>query len=269
MVVTSHQPDIRFCKIFADDRYTLDWLIDQGVDVNKTNTSRQATGYAGPQDIFDWSDHLLNNVAANGDFELFDHLGSRGADPHRSLALHDISRCRDEARAVAMVRQLLDKHNMNIDSDNEDMRDMFDLAPDSGTPLCVAACYRDFPVLEELLRRGANPKQRGKSGIYPLNNAIGTKNQEASLPAIEALLGAGVDPTSVLVDAAEHGKLGAARMCLRLGADLQEAREEALRRDCELAGYGLTLAQRAQGRESIEDVLSKLMAKSGSAPEGS
>ena len=54
-----------------------------------------------------------------------------------------------------------------------------------------------------------------------------------------------------IVVAAEHGKLEAARVRLKLGADLQNARQEVLRRDRELAEYGLMQQERAEGREHV------------------
>lgn len=181
--------------------------------------------------MFDWSNHLLNNVAANGDIEFFDYLVSRGADPHRSLALHDVSRCRDDDKATAMVHHLLDAHNMNIHADNEDLRDFFHDAPDSGTPLCSAIDNQNLAVVKALLDRGAKVDKWGARGHIPISIAAGTcMNGKRFEPAVRPLLQAGTDPDMALECAIGAGMLDAAEACLEHGADpvngLRLAREQ-------------------------------------------
>jgi hypothetical protein len=107
------------------------------VDINQTDTYRIDTGQR-PGNCRDFSLKVLNNVSANGDIALFDHLVARGADPHRSLALHSVSRCKDPAKTKAMIFHLLDVHHMPIEANNEDLRDYFHASGDSGMPLNCA-----------------------------------------------------------------------------------------------------------------------------------
>jgi hypothetical protein len=58
-------------------------MLDHGVDINRTDYSRTASGFrlAGPNDT---SLKVLNGVAARGDIELYDHLIARRVAPSRS-----------------------------------------------------------------------------------------------------------------------------------------------------------------------------------------
>jgi hypothetical protein len=99
---------------FAHDRETIDWLLDQGVDISQTDTRRLDDGFNLAFEASDNSLHLLNKVAADGDIDLFDYLVSRGADASRSLALHTASKFQDPEKSRVMVCNLLDRHNMDI-----------------------------------------------------------------------------------------------------------------------------------------------------------
>jgi hypothetical protein len=56
-----------------------------GVDNNSWNHERMETTIPGNRiPGRDFSAKILNNVAARGDTQLFDHLVSRGADPHHT-----------------------------------------------------------------------------------------------------------------------------------------------------------------------------------------
>lgn len=172
---------------------------------------------------------VLSNVAARGDIELFDHLVSRGADLHRSLALHAVSRCRDAEKSKAMIDHLLDKHGMNIETDSIDLMDIMYLS-EAETPLHCAVYYKNTDTLNHLLNRGANPTfaigcaiSDGLFGTYP--------------PAIAPLLGAGYDATEALEDAVRAKRVEAAQICLSHGADptsviemlrVQDARVQAI-----------------------------------------
>lgn len=123
---------------FARDRKALDWLLDKGVDINRTDTQRLDNGFNLAPGETDWSLHLLNNVAADGDIALFDYLVDRGADPTLSTALHSASACRDPDLSRAMICHLLDKYGMDINSNNDDFRDFVHDADDRGSPLCSA-----------------------------------------------------------------------------------------------------------------------------------
>jgi hypothetical protein len=81
---------------------------------------------------------LLNIVAASGNVSLFEHLTCRGAIPRLSRVLHRASKCQDYDKSIATIHYLLDEHNMNINTNNEDLRNVFDRSTDTGTPLNCA-----------------------------------------------------------------------------------------------------------------------------------
>lgn len=176
---------------------------------------------------FDNSVKVLNNVAANGDVALFNHLVDRGADPHRSLALHYTSKCEDSTKAVAMLSNLLDRHAMDIHADTDDLRNFFHDAQDSGTPLCSAVFHKNLAVVEELLRRGSNPNLCGASGYPPASKAIGNIFFNGFLPALGPLLEGGADATSALKRAVRAGKIDVLETCLEHGADVDQGLEVA------------------------------------------
>lgn len=166
---------------------------------------------------------VLSNVAARGDIELFDHLVSRGADPHRSLALHAVSRCRDAEKSKAMIDHLLDKHGMNIETDSIDLMEIMYL-PDAGTPLHYAVFCKNTDTLKHLLTRGANP-------TFAMECAISDGLFKIYLPAIAPLLGAGYDATDALESAVQANSIEAAQICLSHGADPTSAIETLRARD--------------------------------------
>lgn len=196
----------------ANSREHIDWLLDRGVDVNKTDHLRTDTG-ARPGQCHDYSLKILNNVAANGDIAFFDYLvTTRGADPHRSLALHCASKCTDPLKTTAMIHHLLDVHHMQIEADNEELRDFFHFAGDSGTQLNCAVFYQNLPALLTLLDRGANASR----AVYrSMDNVL----IEAWLPALGPLLDAGADPNNAFEYAVDHLNFEAAKLCLQKGAD--------------------------------------------------
>ncbi|KAF7190796.1 hypothetical protein HII31_07955 [Pseudocercospora fuligena] len=200
---------------YADDADTLDWLLDLGADINRTDERRTSDGqylYTGATDT---SLHVLNRVAARGNIKLFDHLVSRGADPHRSFALHCASKCKDPEVSVAMVSHLLDHHKLDVYANNEDLRNFFHDPPDSGTPLTNAIYRRNLAVVKELIRRGVDPNHR-----YHASEAIGYHNfEEGFLPALPILLEAGADADEALKSAIFSSHLEAAKICLDFGAD--------------------------------------------------
>ena len=199
-------------------------MLDQGVDVNSSNQERMDTTVPGNRiPGKDFSVKILSNVAARGDTQLFDHLVSRGADPHRSLALHAVSRCKDSGKSRAMVDHLLDKHHMNIEADSRALRDLL-FSRDHGTPLHCAVHCRNLTTLDHLLTRGADPKSAVK---YVIGNIL----FESYLPALVPLLKAGADATSALGSAWETKNVEAARVCLAHGADPNRVIEEQRARD--------------------------------------
>jgi hypothetical protein len=155
---------------------------------------------------------LLNKVAASGDIEYFDHLVSRGANPHKSLALHSACKCKDPEQTTAMIKHLLDVHHMNIEADIEDFRDYFHASADTGTPLNAAVHRQNMPSLLALLKRGADPN---KAIWQSISRVIVTP----WLPAVGPLLDAGADPTDAFEDAVDHTNFAAAQVCLEKGAN--------------------------------------------------
>nr|OQO26870.1 hypothetical protein B0A51_06386 [Rachicladosporium sp. CCFEE 5018] len=166
-----------------------------------------------------------------GNIELFDHVVARGADPLRSLALHSVSRCKDPEKTVAMIDHLVDVHHMDVNFDNESLRDYFHDAPDSGGPLHAAIHHQNLVAVQHLLKRGANAngikRWQDAYGITGwidcgvLYNAIvGHYNSPGPmLSALEPLLDAGVSIDTALSYAVELNRVDAARLCLARGVD--------------------------------------------------
>jgi ankyrin repeat protein len=170
----------------------------------------------------DYSLHLINRVAADGNIDLFDHIVGRGADALLSTALHSASACKDPVLPKTMICHLLDKHGMAINSNNDDFRDFIHDADDRGSPLCSAILNRNLAVLHELSKRGANPIFPDQ---YPISYAV---REDGFLPALEPLLDAGVDPDTALETAVIHQNIEAAKICLEFGADHAHALPKAL-----------------------------------------
>lgn len=207
---------------FAHDRETIDWLLDQGVDISQTDTRRLDDGFNLAFEASDNSLHLLNKVAADGDIDLFDYLVSRGADASRSLALHTASKFQDPEKSRAMVCNLLDRHNMDINVNDRTFRDTFNGVSDQGSPLCSAVIHRNLAVVQELLNRGASSS---KPGFRPVSYAV---KSGGFLPALEPLLRAGADPTKALIMSVRCTNLEAAETCLEFGADPASALVDAI-----------------------------------------
>lgn len=207
---------------FAHDREILDWLLDQGADINRTDIQRLDNGFNLAIGETDSSLHLLNNVAANGDIDLFDHLVSRGANTSLCTALHSASRCKDVEKSKAMVCHLLDKHNMDINRNNDDLRDFFHDSQDNGSPLCSAIIHKNLDVVHELLDRGARVDS---PDWFPVSYAV---RVEGFYPALEPLLRAGADATRALEISVSKRNIDAAKVCLQSGADPAPALQDAI-----------------------------------------
>jgi hypothetical protein len=121
-----------------------------------------------------------------------------------------------------MVCHLLDKHNMDIDGDNEGLRDFMHDADDSGSPLCSAILHRNLAVVQELLQRGASPGKPLSKSAYHAVKADGF------LPALEPLLLAGIASTDLLLTAVYCMNFDAAKICLEFGADPAPALQKVL-----------------------------------------
>lgn len=196
---------------YANSRESTEWLLDHGVDITQTDHDRTDDGTR-PGQCHDFSLKVLNNVAKTGDIEYFDYLVSRGADPHRSMALHCTAQCEGPRKTVAMIDHLLDVHGMSIEANNEDLRDYLHAAGDSGTPLNCAVHYRNLTAMTRLLERGANPT----GSVY---QAIDNNITNSWAPAVGPLLDAGADPDDAFEHAVDYSNFEAARMCVEKGAD--------------------------------------------------
>jgi hypothetical protein len=152
--VLLHEKPIHNTGYLAHCREILDWMIEHGADINRTDYSR-TDGGLGLAGTVDTSLKVPNGVAARGDIELYDHLVARGADQSRSLALHCASRCKDAGKFTAMIDHLLDKYYMHIEFDNEKLRNHFGMVGDSGTPLRSAVYHQNLAAVHKLLARGA------------------------------------------------------------------------------------------------------------------
>ena len=196
---------------FAHDRGALDWLIDHGADVNRTDEYRGDEYLMRRHDPGrSWSLKHLNIIAALGDIELFDHIVSRGADPQRSIALHRATKCRDPEKSIAMIDHLLDKHHMDIESKTEDFNNFID-SDDAGTPVECAIHYRNLAAVKHLLKRGARP--RGA------DQAAGRWGATPFVPALGPLLDAGANPDDALELVIITNDIESARLCVEAGAD--------------------------------------------------
>jgi hypothetical protein len=112
-----------------------------------------------------------------------------------------------------MITHLIDVHHMNIEADNEDYRDHFHAAGDSGTPLSNAVYRQNMPALLALLERGASPRQATYHSIHHL---FGPKSW---LPAVGPLLDAGADSDWAFAHAVDNLNFAAAKVCLAKGAN--------------------------------------------------
>lgn len=197
---------------------TLDWLIDKGADVTRTDhecddRGKRLAGCGTSRGNRDYSLKVLNNIAARGDTELFDHVVSRGADPLRSLALHRASKCKDAETSTRMIDHLLDKHHMNLEAHTRELRDYCHFPGDTGTPLVCAVYYNNLAAVEHLLKRGAAPHSA-------LVLAIGRATApHGFLPAVSLLLDAGADVDQALEQAVDRKNLEAVKVCVAKGAN--------------------------------------------------
>ncbi|KAK6068257.1 hypothetical protein SCUP515_09752 [Seiridium cupressi] len=209
----------------VDSRETLDWLLNQGVDINRPDSTRTTGGVSLLRGGYDHSLGVLNNAAARGDIETFDYLLSQGADPTRSRALHLASRCKDLAKTVAMIHHLIDKHGFGVDElkDQNEIRRLghtYQQIRDTGTPLNCAVVNRNMAALQTLLERGANPEGSGHPRQAPANTAILRWRRLPWDEALEPLFKAGANPSSALIQAVESDNIDGAKICLQYGADL-------------------------------------------------
>lgn len=220
-------------------------MLDHGVDIDRTDPSRTDAGHA-PAGLKDSSVKVLSCVAATGDIELYDHLIARGADQSRSLGLHSASRCRDGEKSVAMIHHLLDKYHMDLEFDNEILRNHYSCAFDAGTPLKSAVCHRNIPAIDALLARGAEPDTA-------FATAIGNHFFEGWLPALAPLLDAGADLANAFDWAVLWGNVEAAKICWERGVDPTNVLRKQRKREAKKAAKAKLEAERSDGELTTED----------------
>jgi ankyrin repeat protein len=144
-----------------------------------------------------------------------------------------------------MVCHLLDKHNMDINQNNDDLRQSHHDSQDKGLPLCSAVLYKNLAVVHELLERGARVNDPNWSPIRYAVKAGGF------LPALEPLLRAGADATKALEISVARMNIDAAKACLQFGADPAPALREAIAQQEHRAN---TIAEDAAYLESRPDL---------------
>lgn len=191
----------------------LDWMLDRGADITRTDDSRTAA--LGPKRMIgggkDYSLKVLNRVAARGNVELFDHLVSRGADPSRSLALHCASECKDPVKTIVMIDHLLDTYHFDIEADS---RQFLETGPraDHGTPLRCAVHHHNIDAVRHLLERGADSESALR---FAAGGTIAI--HRGWLPGLDALFDAGANVDRAFDHAVHCLKIDAAKACLDRG----------------------------------------------------
>ena len=142
------------------DREILDWLLDQGADINRGGMLETVRGSG--RSYSDNTCGVLNKVAAQGDIELFDHLVSRGADPARSNALHYAVTCEDQGKSAAMIQHLIETYRLDVNAhDGHDgLNELADTIMGEygpwGRPLNIAIRYGNLPAIDTLLKYNAD-----------------------------------------------------------------------------------------------------------------
>lgn len=112
-----------------------------------------------------------------------------------------------------MVCHLLDKYNMDINRNNDDLRHFYHDPHDTGSPLCSALIHKNLAVVHELLKRGARVNEPHWSPVSYATKPGGF------LPALEPLLRAGADTSKALDISVLRRNIDAAKLCLQFGAD--------------------------------------------------
>lgn len=200
-------------------RAVIDFLLDQGVDINRPDERRSITELpyrARPGPLFDRTLGVLNNTAALGDIDLFDYLVSRGADVSKSIALHHVARCKDPIKTRAMICHLVDKYGFDVNADDNasGLRDLGTLGSPpyyEGVPMNFAILFKNLAAVEELLRRGADLTLKKYCLLW---------NAMSGFPAaIKPFLEAGANANEILGEAVRLSNRGIAKLCLKYGAD--------------------------------------------------
>lgn len=239
----------QFSSDFVSSPELLDWLLDQGADITRTDESRRTA--RGRHRMMgggkDYSLEVLNRIAGQGNVELFEHLVNRGAEPSRSLALHRVSECSDSTKLVSMIDCLLDQYHFDIEANNRQFLETGP-RPDFGTPLHVAIYNKNIDAVRYLLKRGADPK----SGVRIAVGSIITV-RESWLPALEALLDAGANVDDAFDQAVSVAKVEAARVCLNRGTVSFEVNQQA-RSDPTSSAHSIYEEERAKMEALLQSI---------------
>ena len=208
-------------RYVIDRREILDWLLDQGLDINGGgNRTLKGTDKVYRDNIV----AVLNATAAYGDTNLFDHLVARGAKPFQSNALHNASRSNN---AVAMITHLIDTYHLDVNAGDEcgGLNELVKWNVTPGCPLNYAVTASNLPAAQTLLNYGAN-----------IGDSCGVAIKYQNTPAVKLLLDAGADPSDSLVNAITTDYLEGAQLCLEHGGEIVKGEE----RDKMVAGLGGT-----------------------------
>jgi hypothetical protein len=201
------------CRYVLDRREILDWLLDQGLDINGPGNDT----LKGVDKLYrDNTVSVLNEAAAYGDIELFDYLVARGAKPSRSNALHNASGSKN---SVVMITHLIDTYHLDVNAGDEcgGLNELVKWNTTPGSPLNYAIQASNTSAAEVLLKYSA------KIG-HACEFAIKYQNP----PAVKLLLDAGADPSEGLGNAITSDYFEGAQLCLEHGGDIAigEARDK-------------------------------------------
>lgn len=215
---------------FVHDREIVDFLLDQGVDINRPDETRDTEGRKFPPPcrpplppashgpplppasrdppLFDKTLGVLNNTAALGDIELFDHLVSRGADVSKSIALHTATACPSSTKTRAMIIHLIEDYGFDPNGDHNatGLRNLPTLGSgpwDVGVPLDFAIRHHNLAAVQILLEKGADPNPRHYDVVREFPAAV------------ESFLDAGADANVTLKEAIKSNSVEVAKLCLR------------------------------------------------------
>jgi ankyrin repeat protein len=121
-----------------------------------------------------------------------------------------------------MICHLLDKHNMDINQNNDDLRHFYHDSQNNGSPLCSAVLHKNLAVVHELLQRGARVNSPDWD---PVSYAV---MAGGFMPALEPLLRAGADTNKALKISVLRRNIDASKACLHFGADPAPALHRAI-----------------------------------------
>lgn len=152
-----------------DHRDILDWLLDQGLDLNSPQSLLRHDLKKGESDD---TVAVLNQAALAGRTDIFDYLVSRSADPSRCLALHyaALYQSKDLTEMNAVVDHLIDKYRFDVNGDGTcggliKLTDFTDTSDQTGPPLRTAVYHHNIPAIKALLRRGGDAAAVWKTAL--------------------------------------------------------------------------------------------------------